>query len=85
MTPPAPAAPRGPISSAGIFLIVLGALMALPSGACAGLLAYETFSAWGTASEAMSTLGTVLIFAGLPLFGGIALIWVGLKQRRPPA
>ena len=77
-------APRGRISSAGIFLIVLGALMALPSGACTGLLVYEVFSS-GAGGEALSTMGTILIFAGLPLFGGIALIWVGFKQRRPPA
>lgn len=83
MTPPAP---RGPISSAGIFLVVLGVLMALPSGACAGLLVYEIFlSSWGSAADALSTLGTILIFAGLPLFGGIALIWVGLRQRKPAA
>ncbi|WP_162914933.1 hypothetical protein [Desertibaculum subflavum] len=77
------AAPRGPISSAGIFLIVVGALLAVPSGACTGMFAYMVVTEWGDAAEAASTMGLVLMIAGLPLAGGIALIWVGLKQRKP--
>lgn len=78
------AAPRGPISSAGIFLIVVGALMAVPSGACTGILGYMLLTEGSSADEALSTIGLILLYAGLPLFGGIALIVAGLRFRKPP-
>ena len=80
-----PTPPKQPLSSAGIFCIVVGLLMALPAGACTGCAAIMLFVDGGSAGEAMSIMGLVLLFAGLPLAGGIALVAVGLRQRKPAA
>jgi hypothetical protein len=74
-----------PLSSAGIFCIVVGLLMALPAGACTGCTTIMLLVDGGNASEALSIMGLVLLFAGLPLAGGIALIVMGLRMRKPAA
>lgn len=86
MTAPPAVPQRGPISSAGVFLIVVGALMAIPSGACTGYVALMLLTeGGGNASEALSIMGLALLFSGLPLAGGIALVVVGLRFRKPAA
>ncbi len=63
---------KPPLTIGGIACVALGALLALPSGACALLVSRQI------------DLATNLMFAGLPLFGGFALIWLGLRMRRSP-
>ena len=83
--PGQPAAPKRPLSSAGVFLIVVGLLMALPAGACTGCAGVMLLVDSSDAGEAMSIMGLVLLFAGLPLAGGIALVAVGFRMRKPAA
>jgi len=86
MTPSPAAAPRRPISSAGIFCIVIGIIIALPSGLCsATLLGLAVYSvAEGEALGYFLVDGLPMLLAALaPLAIGIVLIWAGFKQRKP--
>ena len=80
----APPAQR-PLTGLGIFCIVLGLLLAIPSGACTGIIIIGSIvdtATGGRIEDAMSIILMGIFFAALPLAGGILLIFVGLKQRK---
>ena len=83
---PNPAKP--PISGLGVLCIVLGLLILLPSGTCAGLVFAIVFYAIGTGKAHTVTLadtGPMFLFTLVPTAAGIALIWAGMKLRKPTA
>ena len=85
--PPAPP-PQQPLSGLGIFCVVLGFLLAIPSGACAGIIVIDSIVdtvTGGHVEDALSIILMGILFVALPLAGGILLIVVGLKLRKPPA
>ena len=87
MTQPPPAPPR-PLTGLGMICIVLGFLLAIPSGACTGIIIIGSIVdtvTGGRIEDALSIILMGVFFAALPLAGGIVLIFVGLKQRKPPA
>ena len=86
MTQPLPPPPRQ-LTGHGIFCIVLGLLLAIPSGACTGIIVIGSIVdtvTGGRIEDALSIILMGIFFAALPLAGGILLIFVGLKQRKPP-
>ena len=85
--PPAPA-PQQPLTGLGILCIVLGLLLAVPSGACAGIMVLGSIVdtvTGGRIEDALSIILMGIFFAALPLAGGVLLIYVGLRLRKPPA
>ena len=87
MTQQPPAPPRQ-LTGLGIFCIILGLLLAIPSGACTGIIVIGSIvdtMTGGRIEDALSIILMGIFFAALPLAGGILLIVVGLKQRKPLA
>ncbi len=81
MTLPPPVR-KPPLTGGGIACILLGIVLALPSGGCTGLALVMLVVDGSSPGEALSIMLMVLLFAALPLVGGIALIWAGLRMRR---
>lgn len=86
-SPPSdPAKP--PLTGIGILCLILGLLLAIPSGACAGVIVLGTIAdtvTGGSVEDALSIILMGVFFAALPLAGGILLIFVGLRLRKPSA
>jgi hypothetical protein len=65
---------------------VLGLVLAIPSGACAGIIVLGSIAdtvMGGHIEDALSIMLMAILFAALPLLGGILLIYVGLRLRKP--
>lgn len=87
MTAPKPGLQR-PLTGLGILCIVLGVIIALPSGLCgATLLGLAVWSVIeGEALGYFLVDGLPMLLAALaPLVIGIVLIWAGFKLRKEPA
>lgn len=87
MTPPNPGLDR-PLSGPGIFLIVIGIIIALPSGLCSatllGLAVYSVVE--GEPLRYFLEDGLPMLLASFAPFAiGIVLIWAGFKLRRERA
>ena len=84
--PPNPGLDR-PLSGLGIFCIVIGTIIALPSGLCSatlvGLAVYSVVEGESLLSFLQDGLPMLLAAIG-PLVIGIVLIWAGFKQRKSP-
>jgi hypothetical protein len=66
---------------ASIALFVLGLLILVPSGLCTALVGGSIFID-GLASADLSGIGVVLIYGGVPVAIGAALLYAALKLRR---
>ena len=83
-SPPA----KPPLTGLGIACLVLGLLLAVPSGACAGIMVLSSIADMtGTVpvEAAMSVMTMALVVAALPLAAGILLIVVALRLRKQTA
>ncbi len=81
---PAPAS-KPPISGIGILCIILGVLILIPAGSCAGLVFVIVFYEIGQGRAHTITIadtGPMFLFTLAPTAVGVALIWAGLKMRR---
>ena len=79
---------KPPLTGVGILCLVLGLLLAIPSGACAGLMVFGSIVdllTGGHVDDALMIITMGVVFAALPLAGGILLIFVGLRLRKRPA
>jgi hypothetical protein len=64
-----------------IALFVLGLLILVPSGLCTALIGLPfAFSSLGDADSQMASM--ILLFGGVPMALGAALVYAGLKSRR---
>ena len=76
-----PRAPKPRWTFGAVALFVLGMLILVPSGLCTGVVGI--LSLFDSSSGFGEFLAIVLPFAGPPMAIGAALVYAGLKLRRP--
>lgn len=79
---------KPPLTGIGILCLILGLLLAIPSGACAGIIVLGMIAdalTGGSVEDALSIILMGFLFAALPLLGGVLLIFVGLRLRKRAA
>ena len=78
-TPPQQDKPRW--TGGAIALFVVGLLILVPSGLCTVLIGLPfAFSSLGGSGSQMVSM--ILVFGGVPMALGAALVYAGLKSRR---
>ncbi|WP_119420771.1 hypothetical protein [Desertibaculum subflavum] len=87
-SPPPSNPAKPPLTGIGILCLILGLLLAIPSGACAGIIVIGSLAdtlTGGHIEDALSLILMGFLFAVIPLAGGILLVAVGLRLRKPSA
>ena len=67
-------------TAGSIALFVIGLLILVPSGLCTGIFGLMALSDFSR--ETVGILAMVLMFGGIPMLIGAALVKKGLKARR---
>jgi hypothetical protein len=84
-SPASPPPSKPPLTGIGIFCLVLGLVLAVPTGACAGVFVFGAVIdvlTGGSVADALQLILMSLILAGLPVAFGIVLIYLGLNLRK---
>ena len=79
---------KPPLTGLGILCLVLGLLLALPSGACAGIMVLGSLADMTGSvpvDTALSVMLMAVVVAALPFAAGLLLIFIALKLRKPAA